>query len=815
VPRAPRRETDIAKRTLDPRIARVIERWVAAASARPRATLAALGVVTVLLALGWPSLRFETGILDWLPESHPNVRAFGRMLEKLDGITNQELLWVELDPEKAQRAGVESIVDPDAVRAQAELIAYVRGRVPRIRHAFGLPHWFSLARQASRGGDPGAFGLPESDFEYGVLWRTLYSVNRELLDPTIAQDRRATYVGLVVEGDPLTRLARDVGVEVQEAVAAYRADPDREHDLFRDDLLVPVGLASGTAFLDRTLREDVSRLAPIAAALVVASLLVAFRRPGRVVAGIAQVATGVVWTYGAMGHAGAPVNIVNVALVPLVFGCGVDYAIHFLNEYGRHARGEPHRALRAAARTSGVGIFLTTVTTATGLASLVLADLPGMAVLGAFAALGMVSLAVLSLTFLPAWLALRERGAPTGGRALVPVNRPYAAVLEWLARHRVVAIVLFVAITGGLGAFVGKPLRMLDPIRGNYRPSERVAQVVERMKARARGAFPEFLIFEGDLADPAVVERVARVGRAVEASPLLEEGAAVATYADVVGARTLLDGDLASTARRFLETGGELARSVPGSREEIDRTMRELHENPSWEPLAGLFFDRGRRIAVALVLLDEPFSRLDRARELFAELERIAADASDDELAVSFLGYRTMSYLFLAESLRWLRILFLVSLGVAVAGVALFLRDRRAVVAVAILMVATGVWWVGLLRLVGLSLTVFLLFPLVFIVCIGSDYALHLCWRLSRGERRLHVFATAGRAVLYSAVTDAAVFLLFAFGRLVSASQVMLAVVLAVISIFLSTTLLVPAVYSRPKSGAPREGVASGALAKN
>ena len=198
------------------------------------------------------------------------------------------------------------------------------------------------------------------------------------------------------------------------------------------------------------------------------------------------------------------------------------------------------------------------------------------------------------------------------------------------------------------------------------------------------------------------------------------------------------------------------------------------------------------------------FEGLDGARELWSELDRIVSEESArSPLSISFLGYRTMSYLFLEESLRWLRILYAVSFTVSMTLVVAFLRDPRALLAIAALMIATGIWWLAMLRLADIYLSVFLLFPLVFVISIGSDYGLHLSWRLTRKESRLRVFRTAGRAVLFSALTDGVVFALFVPIGLVSASQVMMAIALAVLAVFAATLLVVPACFGGERKREP------------
>jgi hypothetical protein len=203
---------------------------------------------------------------------------------------------------------------------------------------------------------------------------------------------------------------------------------------------------------------------------------------------------------------------------------------------------------------------------------------------------------------------------------------------------------------------------------------------------------------------------------------------------------------------------------------------------------------------VILVLgSDGAFEGIDSAEALWKDMEAIAATAPP-HLRVSFFGYRTMSYLFVSYSLFWLRVLFAVSAAAVLALVALFVGDRKALLTVAALALSTGVLWTGLLHLRSIHVSIFLLFPLVFVVCVGSDFAVHLVWRLSRGESRPLVWRSTGRAIGLSAATTGLVFALFSNMRLVSAAQVMEAVALAVVAVLFATVLLVPAIYGPDRS---------------
>jgi len=210
--------------------------------------------------------------------------------------------------------------------------------------------------------------------------------------------------------------------------------------------------------------------------------------------------------------------------------------------------------------------------------------------------------------------------------------------------------------------------------------------------------------------------------------------------------------------------------------------------------------------------------------QVWNELERIIALASseDDGVTLSFLSYRTMAYLFVTHSLECTRLMALVCLAVVLLLTASALRNRRAVLVVGLLVTTSGVAWFGLLQLLKIHISIFLLFPLVFVICVGSDYVLHILCRLRAeglGDATIdpatHTrtarwwiqpdWGSAGRAITLAAVTDAGVFCIFSMSGLLGTSRVMLAVALAVATVFACTVILLPVLLPPGKRAAEHQ----------
>jgi len=681
----------------------------------------AVAALTLALALGLPRLRFETGVLDWLPASHPNVVAFRSLFDELEDAVNQELVWLEIDPDKAIALDVTKITDHRAFLAQEELANYIRERVPQVRGSFGI---LSLL-EAAGGLRPGATGtgVPESAITTRVLWTTVRSLGKDYVDAIVSRDGTGTILSLILDTPAMSRDARDVGFAVEAALAEYRDDPSVEHDLFRDEYLVPTGLASGTAFIDRSLARDAFVLGPLSLAflvLVLRSVLASWRAVAFVVL---LVATGTTWTLGLMGWTGSPLNLVTIALVPLVLGCGINYSILVgIETADRKADGSSQDALLGdVGRSSATAVLLTTLTTTTGLLVLCLSDAPGLVSLGLHAAAGMTGLALLAILVLPTVQAELPPSRP--GR----FARAVATVAETLATRRVWALGAFVVIVGITAASMPEPVLLLDTLDAHFPPGSPVTRTLRRMRAECGGAFPEFIIATGDVTSSEGLEVLADVQRRVA-----ESTGALGTFRSIGPHEVLAMARFRSLASPAESTDAEAA-------------IEELRQSDALRPLVDMFVSRNNDLAV-VILLGGDVGRDEHAIEaLWQQLGDVVADASRSQedpaaVRVSFLGYRTMARLFTTYSIDWLRRTGIVSMATVLLIAVFFLRNLRAAVVVGLIMAASSLLWLGLLELTGVYVSIFLLFPLVFLMSIGSDYALHVLCRMRTEE-------TASRSV--------------------------------------------------------------------
>jgi len=163
---------------------------------------------------------------------------------------------------------------------------------------------------------------------------------------------------------------------------------------------------TGTNVISNRLRQivwgDAGRAAALGLVLVAFLLWLDLGSLRDTVLALAPLGLGIIWTLGIMGLLGLEINLMNIFVLTMIIGIGVDYGVHLLHRW-RECGGEPH----AVAETSKA-IAVAALTTVMGFGSLVLSHFPGLRSVGTAAILGALSTAVLSMTLLPLLLGWRR-----------------------------------------------------------------------------------------------------------------------------------------------------------------------------------------------------------------------------------------------------------------------------------------------------------------------------------------------------------------------------------------------------------------------
>jgi predicted RND superfamily exporter protein len=160
------------------------------------------------------------------------------------------------------------------------------------------------------------------------------------------------------------------------------------------------------------------------AMVVFIALVVDFRNLRDTFIAILPPVAGAALMAGAMAIFHVDLNPLNLVVLPLILGIGVDDGIHIVHDYRRQvARGS--RSYVPSGETV-TGVILTSLTTAVGFGSLLIAGHQGLVSVGLVMVLGVTSCMLVALVPLPALLTLVARHQPPSMEPLV-MRKPKAA----------------------------------------------------------------------------------------------------------------------------------------------------------------------------------------------------------------------------------------------------------------------------------------------------------------------------------------------------------------------------------------------------
>lgn len=214
------------------------------------------------------------------------------------------------------------------------------------------------------------------------------------------------------------------------------------------------------------LKTDLERFLPLVMLAVLIVFYLNFRSIRGMLLPFATLLLADMWVVGLMGHLGFKLNVIGVALPPLMTAVGSSYSIHILNQYYNDhaviARLCKFRGIQSSLLHISLTVILAGLTTFIGFFTLITNQVSSIREMGVFSAIGVFFAVLISLTLIPATLVLlpqKERKIEFRSKALSLLNfltivDRIVTVLARLAvtRSSVVIIVLLagimIAITG-------------------------------------------------------------------------------------------------------------------------------------------------------------------------------------------------------------------------------------------------------------------------------------------------------------------------------------------------------------------------------
>ena len=569
--------------------------------------------------------------------------------------------------------------------------------------------------------------------------------------------------------------------------------------------------------------RDGRRTSLIAIVGVLGISLLVFRRRRHALLGLATLAAGVVWSIGAVRLEIGSLNVITTALIPILVGMGIDYAVHPLSQYELERRHMGRReAVRATLRKTSAAVAASAITTAAAFACLLLMDFRGFSQLGLVTSVGVLLCLAAALLVLPALLLLRgapERDEPTARATVDQIWDDRAARWVCAAPGLVVALAIGVTAVAGVAASGvrlepsllellpagSESLRYLSIVNNESAFSHDFNLVVaddldylRALRSRAESEasirrFESILTFLPDepLASEAAAGRVRTALEAIEVVDVAFDGHQLGD------SLARLESALAGAADDAFVAGlGEVSGTLETARQTAERAIEMiLLADPQWisesaaaqEILRRETLDllRRWRAAAETPLPTRASLPSDIADRFVTEDDRYVAYLfpSADIYDPSFLEQFNDASFRVADDAIGFPVLFeshsaLITSGFGVAfasaAVLVFLvllldlrNTRHTLLALVPVFVGT-VWMLGLMRALGLSFNFANLVAVPVVIGVGIDAGVHIVHRLRlEGERGIMTaISHTGRAILIASLTT-----MVGFGSLMLATH--------------------------------------------
>ena len=347
-----------------------------------------------------------------------------------------------------------AVHDPDLISLPG--VARIDSLSRRIAQLDGVRQVFSLTtvKQIVHGAD-GAEPVP--------LMQLPLTEEESLTRLRASLDRNPDFTGWLISAD---RRTAGITIEIEDRAQSgdYRARLiDSLRDLARENESAAISLhLTGVAVqkndVTTYIERDRALLMPLALVTLAGLLALFFRRWLGVALPLAVTGISVAWTLGAYELAGLRVNAITALLPPVIMVLSVAVSVHLIQGW-LQAETITHNLTRIkhVVRELVFPCFFCTLTTALGLGSLMIGDMPAVRQFGLFAALGVVVAFVAGMTLVPIGLTFLP---PPESRFDTPQHRLLRRSLDWAAdisTRRPLAILLsFTAVT--MLAAAGVPL---------------------------------------------------------------------------------------------------------------------------------------------------------------------------------------------------------------------------------------------------------------------------------------------------------------------------------------------------------------------
>ena len=820
-------------------------------------SVSAVIVITLLMGLQLSGVSFNISFSQFFPDSE-SVKAKERIDAYFPSDSNVHyLLFEERNPD-------DDVLTPDSLRL-AHHISTEIGKLEGVDEVQSVPLFYNNIM--SYIGENGIMGSTNTEIENltYLLSRLLSEDDPESLVSAILGTDAGTSSTLVSE----VRLAADVFLSKdfsdngkassmitlvfldQSLSADQRKDTVAEIEDVCDSIVsdpsdaLPTSPSTESPFtikhtgedlalmqIDREINESKYILSVAALLFIGTVLYFSFRRISRVLLPMITLALALVWTFGATSFMGIEHSPLDLAVIPLVVGLGVDFSIHLLKRYDEeinlanvHDEDSRDRAFAVSSREVSRALVIAAATTIIAFLANIFSKVDPVFNFGITCSIGIAFSLFLSLFFLfPITAVLDHYMAAKYGKryefflergARTPyfIGRTMKNITRSVTRYPVLVLIVVILITTvGLisGVRVDREFSMDDFVSEDLeaRQIERKVQADFTASSMSRGYF----LYEGkgNLGPGAIRDMADKMLYIEEAPHMVRIDGEPRTNSifTLMGLAMEMNGSLYDRFK-FDQFNRPLDNCTEGDVLELidylqtNDTICSIVRNTTFsQELSRVYISHGDGKGYAAIITIYVNSRTwEESRELVSQLKKGQADTTDDNVETELTGL-TVIVVETVEDMQSSQINGTIT-SLFLALIILFLlyhSIRYSLIAIFPVILST-IWVLGFMFLLSIPLNILTITVTSLTIGIGVDYSVHIIQRF-REESKDHepneamkrTLRSTGSSIFMSAISTVSGFLILLSSPLPVSRIFGLITALAVTFAFILSCALVPVV---------------------
>ncbi len=531
--------------------------------------------------------------------------------------------------------------------------------------------------------------------------------------------------------------------------------------------------------------SDIIRLIPITFFLITFILFLAFRSKRGVILPMLTAALSVIWVLGTIVFLGYELSMISNITPIILLAVGSAYTIHVINRINVTMDQDRKKALIKAVAYITIPVILAALTTMIGFVSFVFgAYLEIIRDFGVFTGLGVIFALLLSIFFVPAIISAlsmyksakrmerngKKKHSILNDTILSPLNvllhkHPKFILSTW-------GIIMLVSISGIF--FIQREVNMAEYFKkGN---STRVTEDI--MQEKFGGSQPVFVVFQGDIQSPDVLQMMIKTGDYMKEFPAIDATQSIANLVEEMN-----------------DVMGE-GKKIPDKRAKIENLWFLLDGQDIMPQLVSDELDRA--------IIQSKFASTDSKilSEFVVYMDDFVAKNSSDECKIEVTGMPSV-YSQLDKSLIKSQMSSLIiAIIMVLLIVGLVLRSPAKGIFATIPIIATIVILFGFMGLTGIPLDIATVLVASVALGIGIDYSIHIITHFNHvyketGELDRAMSETimiSGKAIVVNVSSVAAGFLVLVFSEMVPLQNFGILVALSMVSSGLGSLTLLPVI---------------------